>query len=52
VWERDDLTCQHCGARRFLQVDHIYPYSRGAPLDMDNLQTLCRDCNMAKGASI
>lgn len=49
VWERDDFTCQHCGARRYLSVDHIIPESKGGTLTLDNLQTLCRSCNSRKG---
>lgn len=48
-WERDNFTCRHCGARRFLSVDHIVPESRGGTLDPSNLQTLCRSCNSRKG---
>ena len=49
VWERDDFTCRHCGARQRLSVDHIIPESRGGTLEPDNLQTLCRTCNSPKG---
>ncbi len=49
VWERDNFTCVHCGARRDLSVGHLKPESRGGTLDLDNLQTLCRSCNSRKG---
>jgi len=49
VWERDNFTCQHCGVRRHLSVDHIVPESRGGTLALDNLQTLCKPCNSRKG---
>jgi len=52
VWERDNFTCQHCGARAYLSVDHIHPESKGGDLTMDNLQTLCRSCNSRKGAKV
>lgn len=51
IWERDNFTCQHCGARSHLSVDHIIPESKGGSLDPANLQTLCRRCNSRKGAS-
>ncbi len=51
VWERDDFRCQHCGARRFLEVDHIIPESRGGEMVVENLQTLCRPCNLKKGVT-
>lgn len=49
VWERDDFTCQHCGSRRDLACDHIHPESKGGEATRENLQTLCRRCNSAKG---
>lgn len=52
IWERDNFTCQHCGTRRYLAVDHIIPESRGGTLDSANLQTLCARCNSRKGARL
>ena len=49
VWERDNYTCKHCGSRRNLTVDHIYPESKGGKLTMENTQTLCKSCNSRKG---
>lgn len=49
VWERDNFTCQHCGSRKDLTVDHITPRSAGGPAHPDNYQTLCRRCNARKG---
>lgn len=54
VLERDRGKCQLCGVTRSdgaqLHVDHIVPISKGgAKLDIENLQTLCRDCNLGKG---
>jgi hypothetical protein len=48
--------CQCCGAtpsRGFpLHVDHVKPRSKypELELDIDNLQVLCADCNLGKGA--
>jgi hypothetical protein len=50
VWERDNFTCQNCGARQRLSVDHIIPESKGGTLALDNLQTLCSRCNSSKGS--
>jgi len=50
IWERDDFTCQHCGTRRYLSVDHVTPEIKGGTTTADNLQTLCRRCNSSKGA--
>ncbi|MCI4362987.1 MAG: HNH endonuclease [Thermoplasmata archaeon] len=52
VLRRDHYTCQACGLRSrksALDVDHIREIAvGGAPLDYDNLQTLCRPCHRAK----
>jgi len=47
--------CQCCGVRgngaNPLQVDHIKPRSKYPELELEieNLQVLCRDCNLGKG---
>ena len=50
VWERDNYTCQICGKRKHLSIDHIYPESKGGTLEISNLQTLCQSCNSRKGS--
>lgn len=50
VWERDDFTCRHCGARTNLSIDHILAESKGGPATLENFQTLCRSCNSRKGS--
>lgn len=53
ILARDNYTCQMCGIGRknnaILEVDHIYPVSKGGTNDPSNLQVLCRDCNGGKG---
>lgn len=49
IWERDNFTCQSCGSRSNLAVDHILAESKGGTLDPENLQTLCKPCNSRKG---
>lgn len=49
VYERDNHTCQCCGIKEDLTLDHIVPRSRGGSNDMNNLQTLCKSCNFRKG---
>jgi 5-methylcytosine-specific restriction endonuclease McrA len=55
VLTRDDYTCVKCGRSPAnekgvrLHVDHIKPYSKGGESVINNLQTLCRECNIGKG---
>lgn len=49
VFERDAYRCQHCNDHHKLQADHIIPFSKGGLTELDNLQTLCGPCNVAKG---
>ena len=50
VFERDNHTCQYCGATNVpLHVDHVHPRSRGGNDDMENLTTACGRCNSSKG---
>ena len=54
VFQRDNFKCCICGRSPAttqgleLQVDHIKPWSKGGETTLDNLQTLCRDCNLGK----
>nr|WP_274521145.1 TerD family protein [Nocardia seriolae] len=52
VWQRDAGKCVECGAQEYLEFDHVIPWSRGGASSVDNLQILCRRCNLAKGARI
>lgn len=46
VLTRDDRRCTNCGRAGKLEVHHIVPLSQGgAPYDLDNLRSLCRDCH-------
>ena len=50
-FKRDGYKCVECGAtnkEKVLHCDHIIPVSQGGSDELDNLQTLCDDCNLAK----
>jgi 5-methylcytosine-specific restriction endonuclease McrA len=46
AWLASHPTCVSCGALA-AEVDHVIPRSRGGK-DDGNLQSLCRDCHVAK----
>ena len=52
VFERDRYRCCQCGGWRDLEIDHIYPKGKGGSSELDNLQTLCGNCNRVKGARL
>jgi len=55
VLSRDKFKCVRCGASPAtnttcrLHIDHIVPFSKGGKTTLENLQTLCEDCNLGKG---
>src|SRR6187200_2121162 len=50
VTERDSYACIYCGSDKQLEADHILPLSRGGSNAFVNLATVCRPCNLSKGA--
>lgn len=50
VLRRDFYTCQYCGARHELTLDHVHPRSRGGRHAWDNVVVACRECNQRKGS--
>ena len=54
VLQRDRFTCCACGASPAndisveLHVDHVIPWSKGGETILENLQTLCLNCNLGK----
>lgn len=54
VLHRDNFKCCICGASPaknpeiVLHIDHIKPWSKGGETIIDNLQTLCSECNLGK----
>lgn len=52
VWQRDQGQCVQCNATEYLEFDHVIPHSKGGATSENNLQLLCRRCNLQKGQSI
>jgi len=59
VYQRDDYTCQNCGAQggprgtAELHAHHIVPKSKGGTHSTSNLKTLCKEChNAIHGSSV
>lgn len=57
VMQRDGFSCRACGRNARtdgvkLHVDHIKPILHGGLTVIENLQTLCEDCNLGKSAKL
>jgi 5-methylcytosine-specific restriction endonuclease McrA len=48
VFARDNWTCQYCGSRSNLTVDHVIPRSKGGASTWDNIVASCAPCNRRK----
>lgn len=51
VYIRDNLTCQYCGnrfKRENLNLDHVYPKSKGGRTTWNNIVCSCYSCNTRK----
>ena len=49
VFARDSWTCQYCGSRSNLTVDHVIPRSKGGVSSWENIVASCAPCNRRKG---
>lgn len=49
IFERDNHTCQYCGAVKELTIDHVMPVSRGGENSWKNMVACCWKCNNKKG---
>ncbi len=54
VMKRDNFKCCYCGkspaidSNIILEIDHILPVSKGGTNDIENLKTICKECNIGK----
>ncbi len=54
ILNRDNFRCVFCGKSPAtdigtkLHIDHIVPFSKGGKSTLENLQTLCEECNLGK----
>ncbi len=54
ILDRDNFRCVFCGRSPAtdvgvkLHIDHKIPFSKGGRSSIDNLQTLCQECNLGK----
>ncbi len=53
LYRRQRGRCMYCGSRQrmdLMDIDHKVPLARGGSNQRNNLQLLCRTCNLRKGA--
>ena len=51
VFARDSWTCQYCGSRSNLTVDHVIPRSKGGSSGWDNIVASCAPVQPSQGRS-
>ena len=48
VLDRDGWRCRRCGYPDGLECHHVEPLAQGgSPLELANLETVCRDCHLS-----
>lgn len=52
VWQRYGGRCADCGADDYLEFDHVIPVAKGGSNTDNNVQLLCRRCNLKKSDRI
>lgn len=52
VWQRCNGKCIECSSTSYLEFDHIIPFSKGGSNSENNIQLLCRGCNLKKSDRI
>jgi hypothetical protein len=52
VWQRFGGRCAECAATDYLEFDHIVPVAKGGSNSDQNVQLLCRRCNLKKSDRI
>ncbi len=58
VFSRDRFRCLACGRspathlNTILNADHVLAAANGGKTTLENLQTLCQDCNLGKGRTV
>jgi len=45
VYTRARSSCENCGSKHALEIDHIIPRAKGGGDTLENLRLLCRPCN-------
>lgn len=52
VWQRYGGKCVECSSDQYLEYDHIIPHAKGGSNADNNVQLLCRKCNLSKSDRI
>lgn len=52
IYKRDNHTCQYCGSKKRLTIDHVVPKSKGGKDTWENMVVACSKCNLKKSDTL
>jgi len=52
IWKIYNGSCATCQSKKELQFDHVIPFSKGGSNTVENIQILCKVCNLKKSDKI
>jgi 5-methylcytosine-specific restriction endonuclease McrA len=52
IYKRDNHTCQYCGSKKRLTIDHVIPKSKGGKDTWENMVVACSRCNIKKSDTL
>ncbi|MFN8369911.1 MAG: HNH endonuclease signature motif containing protein [Bacteriovoracaceae bacterium] len=52
VYIRANYQCEKCKSKKYLNIDHVWPFAKGGKHSLDNMRILCSACNQRERVKI